>query len=88
VFTFRDAQGALAIAYLSRMDEKSSQYLATPISEAELADVKAGSLALRSVFRIEAWDIRVDANATIVSVSKKPARELDPTDLPPADLKI
>jgi hypothetical protein len=88
VFTFRDAQGELAIAYLAGMDEKSSHYLAARITENELAEIKSGALPLQRVFRAGALDIRLDASAAVVSVTEKSARELDPKDLPPADLTI
>src|SRR5260221_362775 len=80
VFTFRDAQGSLAVAYLAEMDGKSSHYLAAKIGENELAELKAGILPLRTVFRVGAWDIRLDKNADIISVKEKSADELDPND--------
>ena len=88
VFTFRDAQGSLAIAYLADMHGKFSHYLAARINENELADLKAGVLPLRRVFRVGGWDIRLDENADIVSVKEKSADELDAKDLPAADFRI
>src|SRR6266404_4351892 len=68
VFTFRDAEQGLAIAYLSAMDKQASHYLAVRIDDKELTQLKAGSLPLRRVFRDWAWDITLDEDANIVSV--------------------
>src|ERR1019366_727843 len=88
VFTFRDAEEGLAIAYLSAMDKHSSHYLAVRIDEKELKELKEGSLPLRRVFRGWAWDITVDENADIVSVRQKRVQDLGADDLPPTDLHL
>jgi hypothetical protein len=88
VFTFRDASGGLALAYLVSSDMQSTRYVGVPIGTAELVDLKAGQRALRSVFTGNAWVITLDKSANIISVLTKPAHELPSTDLPPADMYL
>ncbi len=88
VFTFRDADDRLAIAYLSEMDNGHSRYLAVPISDAKLNALKSGTVPLRSAFAGQIWDIQLDASATITSVVRKPSDQVAPSALPPADLLL
>src|ERR1017187_6821507 len=88
VFTFRDAEDRLAIAYLTEMDKGSTHYLAVHISDARLQALKSGTVRLHSLFIGRIWDIKLDATATIVSVIEKSSDELDAKDLPPADLLL
>ena len=88
VFTFWDAEGVLSLAYLVGMDGESTRYLGVRIDEGQLTELKGGALSLRRVFRTWAWDITLDANANIQSVSKRAIEEVNPKDLPPDDLVL